>query len=58
MAGGVVNMVGTRGPQGGVSTPVIVYPAQAFTTFIREDSTENIGVGGELLLNRHKSQAG
>lgn len=38
-----------------VASRISKIPTQAFSIIIREDSAENIGVGGELLANRHHS---
>lgn len=37
-----------------IASRISKIPPQAFTVLIREDSPENIGVGGELLINRHR----
>lgn len=36
-----------------VASEVLNIPEQAFTTIIRENDPENIGVGRQLLVDRH-----
>ncbi|QSX08108.1 tautomerase family protein [Alkalibacter rhizosphaerae] len=36
-----------------VASEVLNIPEQAFTTIIRENDAENVGVGKELLADRH-----
>ncbi|SCY34428.1 4-oxalocrotonate tautomerase DmpI [Alkaliphilus peptidifermentans] len=37
-----------------VSSEVLKMPKEIISIVIRENEAENVGVGGELLVNRHK----